>query len=55
MMVVIKVLQYKIIQENHDVSAVEHVGFNKIVNQIERGLRWRGMWCCEPWLAFNGF
>ena len=43
-MVVPKVLQQKIIRENHDVPAIGHVGLNRIVDHIKRAFWWRGMW-----------
>ena len=43
-MVVPKVLQQKIIRENHDVPAIGHVGLNKTVDHIKRAFWWRGMW-----------
>ena len=44
LMVVPKVLQQKVIRENHDVLAIGHVGLNRIVNHIKRAFWWRGMW-----------
>ena len=44
LMVVPKVLQQKIIQENHDVPTIEHVGLNRIVHHIKRAFWWRGIW-----------
>ena len=43
-MVVPKVLQHKIIQENHDVPANGHVGLNRTVDHIKRAFWWCGMW-----------
>ena len=42
--VVPKILQQKIIQANHKVPAIEHLGLNKIVNHIKRAFWWRDMW-----------
>ena len=36
LMMVPKVLQQKIIQENHDVPAIGHVGLNRTVDHIKR-------------------
>ena len=44
LMVVPKVLQQKIIRENHDVPAIGHVGLNRTVDHIKRAFWWRGMW-----------
>ena len=44
LMVVPKVLQQKIIWENHDVPAIGHVGLNRTVDHIKRAFCWRGMW-----------
>ena len=44
MMVVPKVLQQKIIRENHDVLAIGHVGLNRTMDHIKRAFWWRGMW-----------
>ena len=44
LMVVPKILQQKIIGENHDVTLIGHVGFNRTVDHIKRALWWRGMW-----------
>ena len=43
-MVVPKVLQQKIIRENHDVPAIGHVGFNRTMDHIKRVFWWHGMW-----------
>ena len=44
LMVVPKVLQKKIIQENYDVLAIGHVGLNRTLDHIKRAFWWRGMW-----------
>ena len=44
LMVVPKVLQQKVIRENHDVPAIGHVGLNRTVDHIKRAFWWRGMW-----------
>ena len=43
LMVVPKVLQQKIIRENHDVPAIGHVGLNRTVDHIKGAFWWRGM------------
>ena len=43
-MVVPKVLQQKIIWENHDVPDIGYVGLNKTMNHIKRAFWRRGMW-----------
>ena len=43
-MVVPKILQQKIIPENHDVLAIGHVGLNRTVDRIKRAFGWQGMW-----------
>ena len=43
-MVVPKVLQQKVIRENHDVQAIGHAGLNRTMDHIKRAFWWRGMW-----------
>ena len=44
LIVVPKVLQQKIIRENHDVLAIGHVGLNRTVDHMKRAFWWRGIW-----------
>ena len=43
-MMVPKVLQQKVIRENHDVLEIGHAGLNRIVDHIKRAFWWSGMW-----------
>ena len=43
-MAVPKVLQQKIIRENHDILAIGHVGLNRTVDHIKRAFLSHGMW-----------
>ena len=44
LMVVPKVLQQKIIQENHDIPVIGHVRLNRTVDHIKRAFWWHSMW-----------